>query len=247
MDRPLFHVEMSDGNRMKRYIGLVLLLFSNTLVGETLHINSPVPIQYLRQHQAYKVFEQAKENLKLQVNYTFYPRLRSLRSVNLGDVDGDIGKAPLLPSQLENIIMVQEPVAQANVVAFSLAGDLNKISSEDDLSSYRIGYIKGWLFYQKIASHGRVAIAVMDVTTLFKMLLAGRFDVVIIEKGLGLFIAQQLNFPPKILTVSQPLANQGVYLFLHKKHKLLSAKLALEFAKIKCQEPFFLASQCLGE
>jgi len=216
----------------------MLLLFSCSLCGELLHINSPVPVEYLLQHQAFIVFEQVTDSLDLQISYTFYPRLRSLKSVNRGEADGDIGKASLAPSQLNNIFMVAQPIGQADVVAFYLTDkDKDKnIATVNDLSSFRVGYIKGWVFYERIAQLGKSAEPVMDATVLLRMLRAKRFDVVIIERGLGLFIANKLNFPAGSFTISKALATQGVHLFLHKKHKIIGDRLTIEFAKIKSKD-----------
>jgi len=200
---------------------------------QTLKVNSTVPIEFLKTHASYGILKQAMAELNLKVEFQNRPLVRSWHEIDSGVIDGDFSQVHFNFSQFENIIRVDESVSHISVVAFYFKNRVPTIHSIEDLSQYRIGYIKGWRVYGELASDAKYLSAVADTTTLIKMLAGGRFDAVMIEKGLGVFTAQQLGYPEAKFATSPVLREMPLYFYLNKKHHKLAKTLAKSFISIK--------------
>jgi len=158
-------------------------------------------------------------------SYVSVPRLRGLHDINQGILDGDFTVTNEVPHQLKNIIVVNKPIALVEISAFFNKDTDVKISDPNSLKQYRVGYIKGWRNVREIAPFGILSEGASNQVNLFKMLLAGRFDVIILERGFGEYVAASFNLPGKPFIASKVLRQLPVYLLLNKKHAALRDKL----------------------
>jgi len=200
---------------------------------QSLKVNTTVPVEFLKLHPSYAILEPAMEELNLAIEFQNRPLVRSWHEIDSGVIDGDFSQVHFDYSQFNNIIRVEEPVSHIRVVAFYFKKRVPSIRSIEDLSKYRVGYIKGWRVYGELASDAKYLSPAADATTLIKMLAGGRFDVVMIEKGLGEFTAKNLGYPAAKFATSPVLREMPLYFYLNKKHHKLAQALAESFASIK--------------
>jgi len=206
---------------------IFLALLSGFSAAAQLKISTPVPVDFLPQTDSFLQFTSLIKRSGFTPQFQFLPLRRSLRELNRGNIDGAFTVYNDMLHQFDNIIMVDGAVSKARIVAFYRAGNIDEINSLDDLKEYDVGFLRWWNEWEKIASHGKTHAGVREQTVLMNMLMANRFDVIIMEQSVGEFVRQALEIPASQLASSKVLAEFPVYLLLHKKHTVLRDSLGL--------------------
>jgi|GEM_PF-6135910 len=207
---------------MCKFVFLLLVIVSWYAFGATpLNICTPVPVEYLPHSDFFARLNEHVKKFGFTPTFQFLPRLRGLTEVNNGNMDGDFAVTAKKAQQFENIIMVKGPVTSLKVVGFFLTGNDISIKGMDDLKKYKVGYIKGWDEIEKIAAQGKTYAGVTKWPNLVKMLLAARFDVILMEQSVGKFTMGTLNVPEDKYSSSTVLMELPVYFLLNKKHQTL--------------------------
>jgi len=127
------------------------------------------------------------------------------------------------------LIVVPEPLAQSDLVEFSLASKGVAIFSNQHR---RIGYMKGWNFLDQMLADNPDMIGISHHKKLFKLLFHDRYDTVIYTKEAGLKILKELQRDNQTI-ISKPVYSYPVYLVLHHKHTELVPQLAEQFKRLK--------------
>lgn len=167
---------------MRRIIILLIFLAYGTGINaQTLLLNTPL----LKSHQTAEVKEilaimtEAFNTLDIKVEYRYRPDKRSITEANAGTVDGEFARIATIVDQYPNLVIVPEPLANSNLVAFSLQPDIKLSDYKIEQHQYRIAYLSGWANATALLKdyENKVAVAAFDV--LFKLLASKRVDVVI--------------------------------------------------------------------
>lgn len=161
-----------------------------------------------------QVIAEAARRVGVQVEIRRLPSNRSLNHAATGLVDGEFGRTALIPSQYASLIIVPEPLARFDFVAF-VTRDVGGIAEWADLSTLRVAYIRGWVLVEN-ALNAHEAVTVLDSEDqLFQVLRAGRVDVAIYN-GLRGRAWIERNQGSGVYALSPPLDDQPVHLFFHR-------------------------------
>jgi len=204
----------------------------NTWLPATERLNSPLldPQQLIS-----AVFKQMNMEL-LIVNK---PAERSIREANSGIADGEFMRISNIHDLYPNLIKVSPEIGQMNFVVFSKLENIDLSAGWQGLTSYKIGYVMGWKIIEKNIASFKHTFSVGNAATLFSILSADRFDVIIYEQSRGLKIIKQLG----IMNVNAKLpalSSQKMYLFLHKKHQKLVPQISQTINAIKAKAKIHL-------
>jgi len=157
------------------------------------------------------------------------PALRSLEAANKGETDGDLLRAYKMDTKpYPNLVMVDCPASYYPLFAFVTNPDL-KIQGIKSLASYRVITMRGDRIME-----GKINPAIpKDKLTVvasyeqaFKMLAAGRADVVVSDRSKAFYFTKKLGIEDKITMVKRPLILVNLYTYLNKKHAALAGDIA---------------------
>lgn len=219
---------------MLKTLLLVTFMLSSVCVGKTLQINTSVPDNFLKTHQAYINFNAALAQLNIEAEFIYKPKKRAIFELNNGLGDGDLARTHIDLAKFPNIIKVPVPVGKTRISLYYSPKRLaTTITKPSQLTNLHLGYVKGWVAYQNVALQGKRHSGVVDAASLLRILKSGRFDAVVLEHGLGEHINRKLNYLPDDYISSDVLISEPLYFFLHKKHQPLADKLAQAFTKNK--------------
>lgn len=176
------------------------------------------------------VIKEAFSRIERQAIIVQKPAERSLTDANKGVVDGEFARIDKIGLLYLNLLMVPEPLFDMEFVAFSKMPRL-EYASWRSLKPQVVGYVIGWKMVENNLSFDR-RIGVSSGQQLFKLLNQGRFDVAIYSRKFGFEEIKQLDLKG-IYSTEKPLASKPMYLFMHKRHQGLIAKLALAIKAMK--------------
>ncbi|MBN2625532.1 MAG: transporter substrate-binding domain-containing protein [Spirochaetales bacterium] len=156
----------------------------------------------------------------MDVEYRYYPWLRSLCNVENGDSDGSF---PLMQTaeREESCLSSQEPILIEENVFFHLKSLDFDWSDFSDLQKYRIGGTIGYAYMEPQIEYGLNIELVPREELNFNKLAAGHIDIYPASKDVGLYLltylfdqsaASRFTYHPKILK------SQDYYLLISKKH-----------------------------
>lgn len=124
---------------------------------------------------------------------------------------------------LHNAIKVKIPIASTEIAAFVRDKNLS-IRKYADLKSYRVGHPKGFtIFDDRLKEIPKTAPA-NDQTTLFKLLVMGKTDVVV-DASYSLCAIKKLELEKEIFMIEPTLEKILGYHYLHARHQHLLTKL----------------------
>jgi len=158
------------------------------------------------------------------------PALRSLEAASRGQTDGDLFREYNLNEKNEypELVRVECPTSYYPLYAFVSNPDL-KVQGIKGLASYRVITMRG----DRIMEAKVNPLIPKDKLTIvgsyeqaFKMLAAGRADVVVSDKAKANYFVEKLGVKDKISMVKRPLLLVNIWTFLNKKHAALASELA---------------------
>ncbi len=206
--------------RMGRMMLWALVLCSNMAVRAepvvtigAVHIEDPVI------EVAVKVLEEAYGRAGLELRLQYYPAERAIQLANAGRIDGDLQRIPGVEQQYPNLVPVPVVLTQAEFMVFSRQVPV-AINSWESLKPYKLAHIRGIKAIEEKLPPGVQAEAVDSPSNEFKMLKAGRVDLVIQERILGLGTAREQGIDD-LVVMEPPLLTQPFYHYLHKKKRAL--------------------------
>jgi len=170
-----------------------------------------------------------RSGLKLET--VMLPAERGLMNVNLGIEDGEMSRIAGLEKVYPNLIRVPETIMDWEFYAFSeLKIDLN--GGWSDLANYSVAFINGWKILERNVPAETEITKVKNPEQLFYLLARKRTQVVIYERWAGL---RQIKQPQlKAVRLIQPaLSKRKMYMYLHKKHRVLAIKIAEALKSMK--------------
>jgi len=129
------------------------------------------------------------------------------------------------------LIKVPQAIGSLNFVVFSAHQNINLTAGWQGLADYKVGYVAGWKIIEQHMEGFKYSYPVCNAKTLFAMLQAKRFDLVIYDEHRGLEILKKLNIM-KISPKKTALSSQKMYLFVHKKHKQLISELSISIKNV---------------
>lgn len=135
-----------------------------------------------------------------------------------------------LEKKFPNLVRVEERLIENDFVAYSKGLDL----VTDDwtkLEPYTAGYINGWVIFERNLGPAQKKQAVKKPDQMFTMLDKERVDLVLYERWQGLQRAKESGI--KVTVHEPPLASIDMFMYVHKKHAHLAAKMAQALRDMK--------------
>ncbi len=159
------------------------------------------------------------------------PAERGLINANVGIVDGEMSRIKGLEKLYPNLIRVPEKIMDWDFVGFSQK-DIDLTHGWSSLPPYSVSFINGWKILEKDIPKRVDITKVRTPEQLFSILYKKRTDLILYERWGGLLYIKNKHFK-SIKILSPPLATKEMFIYLHKKHKLLVPKLAKALKQIK--------------
>ncbi|SEA72948.1 polar amino acid transport system substrate-binding protein [Desulfuromusa kysingii] len=169
-----------------------------------------------------RIVREAFARIGKEVLVTPLPAERSLINADKGINDGDLIRVTGLQRHYPNLIQVSEKLIDFEFVAFH-KGPHIRIENWNTLAPYSVGIVRGWKILERNLSDAHLT-QVESLSLLFTLLEKGRTDVVVYERLAGLQAIHDLGLKD-ISQLEPPLEVQPMYLYLHKRHKMLIAPL----------------------
>ncbi len=155
--------------------------------------------------------------------------LRAIHNVTAGESDALLG-AKYCCADLPELVRVPEVFFEGTIVAAVLNKNI-KITDWADLALYKVAHLRDWKAVTSNLPPDVSAVELKRPYQMFKMLAAGRFDVVISSAELTKAWIDKLKLDVKILT--PPLLEIDVFLFMNIKHKEKVGSIAASLKEIK--------------
>lgn len=140
---------------------------------------------------------------------------RANMNANSGVDDGVAMRVRGLEVNFPNLIRVDEKVIDNDFVAYSIRHRLST-TGFDSLKPYQVGYISGWVVFEKRLDSSYALTPAQDADQLFNLLANDRADIVLFERWQGNWLIRERRLPAKLLL--PPLVSTEMFMYLNKKH-----------------------------
>ncbi len=158
------------------------------------------------------------------------PHERALINADAGIEDGDLYRAPGFERDYPNLVQVPEPLLRQDFVALTTRTGL-VVRGWDDLRPLAVAYVTGNKILERhLAGHPQLT-TVRDNALAIGLLAAGRADVLIINRWVGLMAARQAGLAARAL--EPPLLRVPMHAYLHRRHAELAAPLAQALVELR--------------
>ncbi|MDM8550323.1 transporter substrate-binding domain-containing protein [Desulfobacterales bacterium HSG2] len=169
-----------------------------------------------------KVVTEAYRRIGIEVVVRQYPGLRSLKYSNEGETDGELFRIAGINNKFPNLLMVSVPVNRLEGMVFTKQTKF-PVSGWDSLKPYKIGIQRGIKFSHK-GTEGMNRSIRDSNEVLFRILNAGRIDIVVMARVNGLKMLRKLKIPG-IRALDPPIESYPLYHYLHKKNRHLKPEI----------------------
>lgn len=167
----------------------------------------------------------------VEIDIIHLPAERALANANAGVDDGTGSRVGGMAEQYPNLVQIGENVLSREYVAFTRRNDI-EISDWNSLKPYRVGIITGWKILEWNIKGTKSLSKVQTTRQLFKILDAGRVDLIVYGRWAGLHTVQDMDIP-NVRDLKPPLATKKVYWYLHKKHTHLVPRASAALQEMK--------------
>jgi polar amino acid transport system substrate-binding protein len=176
---------------------------------------------------AAKVLPEAYKKLGYDVEFQTLPPQRAINMLEDGSVDAYIFSDISLIKDSPKGVQVNTPIGFDDIVVFTKRADIT-VTGWDSLKPYSLGYMVGM---SVIESHikGMKTDPAQNPAQAFQKMDAGRTDVVVMPRGVGLMMIKNLKLKG-LNVLDPPLEKVALYHFLSAKQAALAPKLAAVLA-----------------
>jgi ABC-type amino acid transport substrate-binding protein len=145
------------------------------------------------------------------------PGKRALTESSEGRFDGEVHRIFEVGDEYPTLLRVPTPINYIEPSVFSKKHGF-EVTDCAALQGYQIGIVRG-VKHSQLCTHGMENVFVGDdLTSVMRMLDAGRVDLLITARINGLLMAKELGLDA-IKPLSPPLSRLWVYHYLHERHK----------------------------
>jgi polar amino acid transport system substrate-binding protein len=179
----------------------------------------------------FKVLEEAYAHIGIELTYIDVPNERALAGANDGTYDGEPFRVAGLEAKFPNLIPIEVPLMEANVVAISKTSAA-AVASPADLRGSKIVIIRGRQVAMAI-TRGQNVTMVGSPDQALKMLDTGRADIYVEIAGYANEPTERLGLSGTLKTHEPPLMTITSYHYLHKKNGNLVPSLTVALQEMK--------------
>ena len=157
------------------------------------------------------------------------PHERALANANAGIEDGDLFRTGGFERDYPNLVQVPVALMDQDFVAMTLRPDI-EVRDWPDLAQLSGAFVNGNKIIERKLQDHRSVTTVRSNELLMGLLAAGRTDVVVINRWVGLHAARRAGVAPRVL--EPPLLHVPMYIYLNRRHEALVAPLAAALEEI---------------
>jgi len=217
---------------------ILILSCRLTLAQQTIVLNTAFGPPLSNESQtgfADQVVTQAFKRIGYQLETVRLPAERALVNANRGIDDGDLARVAGLQKKYTNLIQVPESIMVIDMVLFSKNMPDFNVKGWESVASHSLAIISGWKIMEKNFSKlgDKVEIIKTDnAEQSFTLLAKDRVDFIAYSNWPGLVYLKTHKIN-NIKLLTPPLAKPRLYVYLHKKHKIIVPKLATAIKQMK--------------
>jgi polar amino acid transport system substrate-binding protein len=156
---------------------------------------------------------------------------RSIQEVENGAADGELLRIQQVGHHFTEIVRVEIPVISLPIYAYTNNPQLAGLTL-DEMDRYRVGYVDGALFAQRMTAKLPDVTPVESPDTLFKMLELDRLDIVIAAENPGDTVMQTVG-NGRIYKGSKQLRSVEFYHYLNRRHRALVPRIEWLLTELK--------------
>lgn len=171
-------------------------------------------------------------SLKITIKINHLPSARSIENVDLGLDDAEYARIAGLEDQYPNLKRVNEKLIDFAFTAFSSSAATIRVDGWKSLKPYHVAFIRGWKIYETNVTGTKSLIMVSSEQELFGLLEKNRVDIILYERLRGADYMKK-NRVSGIVSVEEPLAVRGMYLYVNKRHQSLVPELEKAIRALK--------------
>jgi polar amino acid transport system substrate-binding protein len=178
-----------------------------------------------------RIIKIAFQRIGITVDIPFLPAERSIMAANSGIHDGELNRIEGIERLYPNLVRVPESNMDFNFVAFSIKQNF-ATTDWSTLKSRRVGFIKGWkILEEQLKDHPNIIYA-NSAEQLFNQLDKEHIDVALYGEKVGRAQVKNMGLTD-IKILKPPLATRKMYMYLNKKHKNITVKVAESLREMK--------------
>ncbi|MBI9090818.1 MAG: transporter substrate-binding domain-containing protein [Desulfobacterium sp.] len=177
-----------------------------------------------------KVITEAYQRIGIEIILKKYPARRALRYSNEGITDGELFRIAGMDKEHPNLLMIPVPVHKIDGMVFTKE-KVFSVKGWDSLKPYVIGARRGVRYSEK-GLHGMNFHLFNNDKKLFKLLDAGRVDIIVITRVDGMTLMRELK-TPHIRPLEPPIKTYPLYHYLHKKNKHLVPEITVALQEME--------------
>lgn len=167
---------------------------------------------------------------KAQINLYRGASARSIQMAGSGQDDGEALRIEGQERNYPDLIRVPERILFNDFVAYTLP-DGPTITTWQDMEGHSVGHIIGWWVFKRNLTAVKDVTEVKAPDQLFSLLKVKRLDVTLYERWQGLWVARSVGVSVRVQ--EPPLAQQEMFMYLHRKHADLVPQAAQALADMK--------------
>ena len=218
---------------------LCIAVFVLAMGTTTLHAQNRLVLGYRGDTKALhavistRIITEAYGRMGIEIEAQGFPGPRSQSKANRGAIDGELFEGNISRDEFPNLIQVPVPILYSEIVVFTKDVEF-KVMGWDSLKPYKIGIQIG-IKEAESGTNGLQLEPVASAEQLFMKLAAGRNDIVVLPRNLGLKVLKTVGTQrPEginlkdfqgITALDPPLQREALYHYLHSKHAEIVPKI----------------------
>jgi polar amino acid transport system substrate-binding protein len=201
--------------RIKSAISILLLTYS--LHASAQQLKFAMLQQGESQNISMCVLLEAYQNIGITVTFDAFPTTRSLKLSNSGVYDGETARVLAAQNKYKNLIPITIPTLHMRGTVFTIKHTDFKPNGFASLAPFRVIIPKTVIFFERGTKDLPDVTKGTDFHAPFKMLAAGRGDIVASTYLAGVVSMRELNLN-NVVALKPPIMGIPLHHFLNKKH-----------------------------
>jgi polar amino acid transport system substrate-binding protein len=178
------------------------------------------------------IIRQLMKNLEIPVHIVSYPAARVTQEILSGKVVGEIERINSYGDRYSSLLRVTPPVYYLRSAVYAKKNRHIVINTKKDLANYTIGVVRGIQHSDDAVEGLNKVLRVTNSKNLFKMLQAGRMDILITSEIDGRLTLKKMNLSDDIELVGE-LAYLETFIYLHPNAHSLQERISQELIRMQ--------------
>ena len=178
-----------------------------------------------------KVLAEIYRQAGLQMQVLPMPILRAHLMAVSGRVDGELCR--IYGYEAPELVRVEPGYYRISILAYSMRARNVEVRKPADLLKYSLGTIRGVHYSDGLTKDHPAVTRAINSEQMFRMLQAGRVDLVLEASGTAQTSLDKLNMSAREVVASPELVGFDLFNFLHKRHQGLVPRISEAIRRVK--------------